>query len=158
MTNSVNQKRNSLIEKRNFEWEETRQNLINLERLNRAATPGQWIPMDLAQSLKKNEDISLIIELRNNADMLINDSRSRLHTEQFYSVRMELLRELCEQHGLLTEYCNIAANGRKDIHDPPTYELQLNVLKHQRDAAAEKAKFWEDKYYELQLKSNGDSK
>jgi hypothetical protein len=135
-----NIKRMGLIEKRNQSWKLHKEKLLNLERLNRAATPGPWIPKDLGQGFQKNEDISLLIELRNNADMLISDSRSRQHTEEWYAVRFELLRELCEQNNLLTEYCNIAANGVKDIHAPPTYQQQMELLKFERDKAIEAAK------------------
>ena len=138
--NQPNIKRMGLIEKRNQSWKLHKEKLLNLERLNRAATPGPWIPKDLGQGLQKNEDISLLIELRNNADMLISDSRSRQHTEEWYAVRFELLRELCEQNNLLTEYCNIAANGVKDIHAPPTYQQQMEMLKFERDKAIEAAK------------------
>ena len=42
-------------------------------------------------------------------------------TEEWYAVRFQHLRKLCEDHNLLTEFCNIAANGREDSTSPPTF-------------------------------------
>lgn len=133
-----------------------RKKLIWLEELRRDLNCESIISMDLLSLTDTHK--RFIVELFNNSEELISAARSLNHTEQFYAVRFQLLRELCEEHGILNEYCNIAANGRKDIHDPPTYQLQLNLLRHERDAAEEKAKFWQDKYDELQLKiSIGES-
>lgn len=147
------EKRFKLLLERALELENKKEILNNLRKLNQKATPGPWIPLDLGQALKKNEDIVLLVELRNNAEMLINDSESRTHTEEWYSVRFELLRQLCEEHGFLTEYCNIAANGMKDIHSPPTYQQQMALLKYELEKTKEKAKFWQDKFDQLQLSS-----
>jgi hypothetical protein len=147
---------NFLYKKHLSELSKNRKKIIWLETLRRDTYSKAIIPLDLLKLT--DADKRFLIEIYNNAEELISAARSLNHTERFYAVRFQLLRELCEQNGLLTEYCNIAANGKKDINDPPTYDLQLNILRHERDDALEKAKFWEDKYYELQLKSNGDSK
>lgn len=144
------EKVNNLYKNKLVKLDEKRKKLIWLEELRRDLNCESIIHMDLP--LLTDAHKRFIIELFNNSEELISAARSLNHTEQFYAVRFQLLRELCEEHGLLHEYCNIAANGRKDIHDPPTYDLQLNLLRHERDAAEEKAKFWQDKYEELQLK------
>lgn len=147
-----NEKRAKLIAQRNAEWEMKKQKLMDLDRLNRTATPGPWIPKDLSQAFKQNEDIRLVIELRNSADMLISDSRSRQHTEEWYAVRLELLRALCEEKGVLSEYCNIVANGILDVNAPPTYQQQMSYLKYELEKALAKADYWQTKYDEILLK------
>ncbi len=147
---------NQLYKRQLQDLSKKRKKLIWLEELRRNLNCESIIPMDLPSLTEAHK--RFIIELFNSSEELISAARSLNHTEQFYAIRFQLLRELCEEHGLLHEYCNIAANGRKDMHDPPTYALQLNMLKHERDAMEEKAKFWQDKYEELQLKVNaGDS-
>ncbi|MFA5379298.1 MAG: hypothetical protein WC455_26315 [Dehalococcoidia bacterium] len=41
--------------------------------------------------------------------------RSVKFSEDWYGLRFERLRVLAEDHGLLTEYCNIVANGSADV-------------------------------------------
>lgn len=141
---------NQLYKRQLQDLYKNRKKLIWLEELRRELNCNSIVTMDFASLTDAHK--RFLVELFNNSEELISAARSLNHTEQFYAIRFQLLRELCEEHGLLHEYCNIAANGRKDIHDPPTYALQLNMLKHERDAMEEKAKFWQDKYEELQLK------
>lgn len=129
----MNKKRMKLIKERMNELKVSKEKLLELFLLNSKANLSQWDGKDL-KSLS-DIDIQLLIELKNFASDLISMARSKIHTEEWYAVRFELLRDLCEEHGLLTEYCNIAANGTKNIFDPPSYSQQLNILKFERDKA-----------------------
>jgi len=150
------EKANKLYKNKLIKLAEKRKKLIWLENLRRELNCKSIITKDLP-SLTDAER-RFLVELFNSSEELISAARGLNHTEEFYAIRFQLLRELCEEHGLLHEYCNITANGRKDIHDPPTYALQINMLKYERDIMEEKAKFWQDKYEDLQLKLNiGDS-
>ncbi|NDB82867.1 MAG: hypothetical protein EB127_09020 [Alphaproteobacteria bacterium] len=133
----MNPKREKLLQEQNQKFQMRKEKLEYLKYLNQKATPGPWIPMDLGQGLKRDADITLLIELRNNAEALINSAQGQLWTEEWYAVRIEMLRNLCEKHGLLTEFCNIAANGTESVHSPPTYQQQMNLLKFAKEKAEE---------------------
>ena len=131
----MNPKREKLLQEQSQKFKMRKEKLEYLKYLNQKATPGPWIPMDLGQGLKRNADITLLVELRNNAEALIDSAEGQLWTEEWYAVRIEMLRNLCEKHGLLTEFCNIAANGRESVHSPPTYQQQMNLLKFAKEKA-----------------------
>ena len=106
-----------------------------LEELNQKATAAPWIPKDLSQGLQNNSDIILLIELRNNAANLIDAGKHLLWSQEWYATRLEALRALCENNSLLTEFCNIVANGKESADSPPTYQNQMNAIKLERDKA-----------------------
>jgi DNA-binding transcriptional ArsR family regulator len=106
-----------------------------LEEINQKATAAPWIPKDLSQGLQNNSDIILLIELRNNAANLIDAGKQLLWSQEWYATRLETLRALCEKNGLLTEFCNIVANGKESSDSPPTYQNQINAIKLERDKA-----------------------
>jgi hypothetical protein len=115
--------------------------LSELERLNKVASPAHWIPLDLSQALKKNEDIVLIVELRNKAGRLIDMAKQLLHTEKWYAIRLRQLRDLCEKHNLLTEFCNIVANGKENHTAPPTYQNIVNQLEYELEQYKKKERY-----------------
>lgn len=131
-------KREKLLQEQAQKFKIRKDKLEYLDYLNKKATPGPWIPMDLGQGLKRDADITLLVELRNNAEALIDSAQGQLWTEEWYAARIEMLRDLCEKHGLLTEFCNIAANGTESVHSPPTYQQQMNLLKFAKEKAEEK--------------------
>jgi hypothetical protein len=106
-----------------------------LEEINQKATAAPWIPKDLSQGLQNNSDIILLIELRNNAANLIDAGKQLLWSQEWYATRLETLRALCEKNDLLTEFCNIVANGKESVDSPPTYQNQINAIKLERDKA-----------------------
>lgn len=73
--------------------------------------------------------------------------RKRQHTEQWYAVRFERIREYAQQHGWWHDIAAIIANGcltgaDKDgnfIYEPPTYAQQLNRAIFRAEAAEKKA-------------------
>ena len=50
-------------------------------------------------------------------------------SQEWYSVRWEKLRDLLIDTEYWTKANCIMANGVNDIHDPPTYQQQKNLLK-----------------------------
>jgi vacuolar-type H+-ATPase subunit I/STV1 len=128
-------KREKLLQEQAQKFKMRKDKLEYLDYLNKKATPGPWIPMDLGQGLKRDADITLLVELRNNAEALIDSAQGQLWTEEWYAARIEMLRDLCEKHGLLTEFCNIAANGKESASSPPTYQQQMNLLKFAKEKA-----------------------
>jgi hypothetical protein len=59
--------------------------------------------------------------------------RRKLHTEQWYAVRLERLKDLAKERGIWPEVACIIANGTMTgmrdgafVYDPPTYAQQLN--------------------------------
>lgn len=116
-----------------------------LERLHKEATPANWIPKDIGQAAKKNEDIILIIELRNKAERLIDMAKSLLWSEKWYAIRLQMLRDLCEKNNLLKEFCDIVANGKSEALPPNDYmkiqstmEREIEELKKQNQQLQEK--------------------
>lgn len=57
------------------------------------------------------------------------------HSHQWYGVRLRRLRQMAEERGFLREFCSIVANGTADVHEPPSYEQQLNLQKFRADKA-----------------------
>jgi len=133
-------KREKLIQEQNKKFEMRKEKLDYLKELNQKATPGPWVAKDLSQGLKCDADITLLVELRNNAQALIDSGKSQLWTEEWYAARIELLRDLSERNGFLVEFCNIAANGKESVHSPPTYQQQMNLLKFAKEKAEEENK------------------
>lgn len=128
-----------------------KEQLSELENLHKKSTPGDWVPKDLSQALKNNNDIILIVELRNKAEQLINMSKQLIHAENWYAVRLQKLRDLCEKHNLLTEFCNIVANGKESPTDPPTYQNIINKLEQDITKYKKKNNILQNKLDELQL-------
>ena len=155
-------KREKLLQEQAQKFKMRKDKLEYLNYLNKKATPGPWIPMDLGQGLKRDADITLLVELRNNAEALIDSAQGQLWTEEWYAVRIEMLRDLCEKHGLLTEFCNIAANGKESVHSPATYQQQMNLLKFAKekaeDALQKTCKNMERMETDLYLKLNDKEK
>jgi hypothetical protein len=59
-----------------------------------------------------------------------------------WTARTERLRAYAEEHGFLNELCAILANGTTTStaqYDPPTYERQLNILRHRAEDAEKRA-------------------
>lgn len=128
-----------------------KEQLSELENLHKKSTPGDWVPKDLSQALKNNNDIILIVELRNKAEQLINMAKQLIYAENWYAVRLQRLRDLCEKHDLLTEFCNIVANGKESPTDPPTYQNILNKLERDITKYKKKNDILQNKLDELQL-------
>lgn len=139
-----------------------KEDLKRLSDLEKSATPGNWIAMHLTQAQKKNEDIVLIIELRNKAKSLIDMAKSFLHSEEWYALRFKMLRDLCEKHGLLDQFCNIAANGKEDVFSPRSYQDLVLSANHDKEkaikAAKQTAKNMEEMERDLYLKLNEKEK
>lgn len=117
----------------------TKLELKELEELNASATRPFWIAKDLG-CITKNEDICLIIKLRNKADGLISMAKSFLWNEKWYAIRLQMLRDLCEKNNLLKEFCDIVANGSSDSLPPNDYmkihssmEWEIEKLKKQNE-------------------------
>jgi hypothetical protein len=66
--------------------------------------------------------------------------RSKLFTEEWYAVRLQMIRDHAEKNGWLMTYANIVANGREDIQAPHTYQQQMELLRWDRDEWERKAK------------------
>lgn len=128
-----------------------KEQLSELTRLHQKATPGAWIAKDLSQALKLNEDILLILELRNKASSLIDMAKQLIHSEKWYAVRLQHLRDLCEKNNLLTEFCNIVANGRESPTDPPTYHNILSQLEYDLQKYKKENKLLQDKLDKIEL-------
>ena len=140
----------------------SKEELKRISDLEKSATPGNWVAMDLTQAQKKNEDIVLIIELRNKAKSLIDMAKSFLHSEEWYAFRFKMLRDLCEKHGLLDQFCNIAANGKEGAFSPRTYEDLVLAANHDKEkaikAAKQTAKNMEEMERDLYLQLNEKEK
>jgi hypothetical protein len=96
-------------------------------------------------------------------ELTIEELKKRLAwTEEWYAVRFQHFRKLCEDHNLLTEFCNIAANGREDITSPPTFQNLLNLANLEKEkaikAAKQTAKNMEEMERDLYLKLNEKEK
>jgi hypothetical protein len=148
----MNTKREKLLQEQYQKFQMRKEKLEYLTELNKKATPGPWIPMDLGQGLKRDADITLLVELRNNAEALIDSAKGQLWTEEWYAARIELLRDLCDRNGFIVEFCNIAANGKESVHSPPTYQQQMNLLKFAKEKAEE-----ENKTYRSLLQEAADT-
>ena len=112
----------------------TKEKLKYLSDLEKSATPADWIPIDLGQALKSSKDIPLLIELRNNAADLINEAKYAQDVEEFYEIRYEKLKQLCEKNNLSTEFFNIMANGKEDLTAVPHY-CEIRNLKNKLEQA-----------------------
>jgi len=100
-----------------------------------------------------------IMNKNNSEELTLEKLEKRIDwTEQWYAVRLQNLRKLCEDHNLLTEFCNIVANGREDIISPPTFQNLLNLAIFEKDkaiqAAKQTAKNMEEMERDLYLKLN----
>jgi hypothetical protein len=80
-----------------------------------------------------------MIQVKNNSELAALEKRLAW-TEEWYAVRFQHLRKLCEDHNLLTEFCNIAANGREDATSPPTFQNLLNLANLEKEKAIKAAK------------------
>ena len=80
-----------------------------------------------------------MIQVKNNSELAALEKKLAW-TEEWYAVRFQHLRKLCEDHNLLTEFCNIAANGREDITSPPTFQNLLNLANLEKEKAIKAAK------------------
>lgn len=129
----------------------TKEELSELNRLHQKATPGNWIAKDLMQGLKVNEDIFLILELRNKAASLIDMAKQLIHSEKWYAARLQHLRDLCEKNNLLTEFCNIVANGKESPTDPPTYQNIINKLERDLEKCKKENQLLQSKLDQIQL-------
>lgn len=140
----------------------TKEELKRFSDLEKSATPTNWIGLDFSQGLKKIEDIALAVELRNNAASLIDMAKSFIHSEEWYALRFKMLRDLCEKHGLLDQFCNIAANGKEDVFSPRSYEDLVLAANHDKEkaikAAKQTAKNMEEMERDLYLKINEKEK
>lgn len=58
-------------------------------------------------------------------------------SQEWYSVRWEKLRDLLIDTEYWTKANCIMANGVNDIHDPPTYQQQMNLLKFKLEKTIE---------------------
>jgi hypothetical protein len=67
-----------------------------------------------------------------------------------WACHREKIRELAEQHGLLDEISHIFANGTTSAIDPPTYEQQMNILRHRAENAEKRAAQAEFQLHKLQ--------
>jgi len=139
---NAKEKINTLYQKRREELKEREKQLTNLDRLNRKASPLAWTKENFKEL--NEEDIELLVELKNNADLLISSARSLVFHEERNAVKFQLLRDLCEENGLLTEYCNIAANGVRHIGDHPTYAQQMELLKYKVEKAEQSNIEWRE--------------
>ncbi len=65
-----------------------------------------------------------------------DDARDTLEfTRQWWSVRVERLRDLAREHGCFREHCAIVANGTVTAREPPTYAQAMNTLTWRVEAA-----------------------
>lgn len=87
--------------------------------------------------------------MREQADKMATELDS---TQQWYAVRFERLKDLARtltepvQH----EFFSILANGTADAAEPPSYSLQMNVLRHERDRLHDHAQRADD--FEIMLR------
>ena len=125
--------------------------LRELERLHKEATPAHWIAKDLSQALKKNEDIILIIELRNKAEKLIDMAKSFLWSEKWYAIRLQLLRDLCEKNNLLKEFCDIVANGKSEVLPPNDYMKICSTMEWEIEKLKKENERLQDKLDQIEL-------
>jgi len=61
--------------------------------------------------------------------------RSKEHTEYWYAVRIERIKDLAKEKGIWHEVAAILANGTVGVHEPPTYAQQLNAAIHRANTA-----------------------
>ena len=122
----------------------SKEKLKYLSDLEKSATPADWVPMDLGQALKSAKDIPLLIELRNNASALIDEAKHAQYVEEFYEVRYEKLKELCEKNNLSTEFFNIMANGKESSTAMP-HHSEIRSLKYDLEKLANKYNFMSDR-------------
>jgi hypothetical protein len=139
---TAKEKINILYQKRREELKKREKQLINLARLNRKTSPISWTKENFEEL--NEEDIELLVELKNNADLLISSARSLIFHEESSAVKFQLLRDLCEENGLLAEYCNIAANGVRNMGDHPTYAQQMEILKYKLEKAEQSNTEWRE--------------
>ncbi len=59
------------------------------------------------------------------------------HTQEWYSVRWQRLRNELKETEYWTITNSIMTNGTGDIHEPPSYETQMNLLKHELEKTKE---------------------
>lgn len=125
--------------------------LLELERLHKLSTSSHWIAKDLSQALNKDEDITLIVELRNKAEQLIDMSKSFLWAEKWYAIRLQMLRDLCEKNNLLKEFCDIVANGSSDSLPPNDYMKIHSTMEYEIDKLKKENERLQSKLDELDL-------
>jgi hypothetical protein len=83
----------------------------------------------------KNNAIALADEIdRLRAELAARD-RAREHTVQWYAVRIERIKDVAKESGMLGKVAAILANGTADIREPPTYDQQLNMMRHRAEKA-----------------------
>jgi len=63
--------------------------------------------------------------------------KERDHTQYWYAVRIERLKDLAKESGIWPQVAEIIANGttHSNGYEPPTYAQQLNRAIHRADAA-----------------------
>lgn len=88
---------------------------------------GPWV--------KYEDHLDALGEVEKRADKA---EKSREHTEYWYAVRLERIRDLAKEKGVWDEVATIIANGTVSPYEPPTHAQQLNVSKYRAEAAEEK--------------------
>jgi len=61
----------------------------------------------------------------------MTDKEAREYCEQWYAVRLKRIQEWAEENGHGEVIANIIANGTSESTEPPTYDQQMNILRHQ---------------------------
>lgn len=116
---------------------------IEVARCPEMACPGYYAP-NVVVALSLRGDIQR--KLWNTRPMEDHLEARKDHAESWYACRFKKLREWVKglQEEQRKEYFNIVANGKARVSDePPTYELQFNLLRHRAEKAEkelEKAK------------------
>jgi len=68
-------------------------------------------------------------------------------TQEWYSVRWQRLRDELKDTEYWTVINSIMANGVGDIHEPPSYYQQINLLKHELEKTKEERDQAQKNYY-----------
>lgn len=67
----------------------------------------------------------------------MNDREKREFSEQWYAVRLKRIQDWAEETGNGEVLANIIANGTSEVTEPPTYDQQMNILRHELDKERE---------------------
>ena len=87
----------------------------------------QWVDIDDGRGIKLKPLI--VVVHSSEYDKNIDYEKRLKHTEEWYACRLKTLKEWARKNNH-KEFFDILANGHL-LYDPPTYEFQMNVLKHE---------------------------
>jgi hypothetical protein len=91
--------------------------------------------IDIALTLKDGDIEELKAAKQEAEDKLAEAIFTKEHTQYWYAVRLERIKDSAKAHGIWPEIAAIIANGTANAFEPPTYAQQLNRAIHRAEAA-----------------------